>query len=110
MITRTKSSLRLDYECPCRSKNIKVLHYKVRYTTSEHFILSFSDVSAIITPINSVVTTSDTYTEMKLCFLQSAKDFRMMLTINKNSDLLFFVTYNQRVFCEVGTEFHNSER
>lgn len=45
-----------------------------------------------------------------MSFLQSAKDLLMMLIINKNSDLLFFVTYNQRVFCEIGTEFHDSER
>lgn len=51
MITLTKSSLRLDYECPRHSKNTKLLHYEVRYTTSEPFILSFSDVSAIISPI-----------------------------------------------------------
>jgi len=51
MITRTKSSLKLDYECPCHRKNITVLHYKVRYTIIEPSKLSFSDVSAIITPI-----------------------------------------------------------
>jgi len=65
MIIRTKSSLRLDYECPCHRKTTKVLHYKVRYTISDRFILSFSDVSAIITPIKLVVTTSDTYIEIK---------------------------------------------
>jgi len=47
MVTRTKSSLSLDYECPCHSKNIKLLHYEVRYTISEPSILSFSDVLAI---------------------------------------------------------------
>jgi hypothetical protein len=47
---------------------------------------------------------------MKLGVLQSKCEFHMMLAINKATDLLFFVTYNQRVFCEVGTEFHNSER
>ena len=36
---------------PCHSKNIKVLHYKVRYTIIEPPILSFSDVSAITAPI-----------------------------------------------------------
>jgi hypothetical protein len=51
MITRAKSSLKLDYECPCHSKNLKLLHYKIRYTISDPLVLSFSDVSAIITPI-----------------------------------------------------------